>query len=212
MRGEHGHDFNVEQYETGSSPHARGTRDDLIGKERGHGIIPACAGNTVRRHSPFPAVRDHPRMRGEHRSSSVGGGVVVGSSPHARGTQCGAIVFHVDHGIIPACAGNTMKLIEMLAVSRDHPRMRGEHGLNHGVRDSRTGSSPHARGTRLSIRSGSSRKGIIPACAGNTPVRYRRQWRQGDHPRMRGEHPKRQDRKHTPAGSSPHARGTQHGK
>ena len=50
--------------------------------------------------------------------------------------------------------------------------------------------------------------GIIPACAGNTrtPTRSRRcRW---DHPRMRGEHAFELDARQLSRGSSPHARGT----
>ncbi|KFI48491.1 hypothetical protein BBOU_0620 [Bifidobacterium boum] len=47
MRGEHNISDYAEPVAPGSSPHARGT---LLGERRGvdpHGIIPACAGNTV---------------------------------------------------------------------------------------------------------------------------------------------------------------------
>ena len=32
-----------------------------------------------------------------------------------------------DDGIIPACAGSTMRLAPSGILTRDHPRMRGEH-------------------------------------------------------------------------------------
>ena len=134
------------------------------------GIIPACAGSTsstwpltqaLRGSSPhargapvLPAsegerVRDHPRMRGEHRAR--------------RALPAGW------HRIIPACAGSTYRdtdLITLVAGSSphargarrrrrprarrcwDHPRMRGEH-LFHGF-------------TMLYLAR------IIPACAGST--------------------------------------------
>ena len=133
-------------------------------------IIPACAGSTkantvglvVRRgSSPHargahprvvgipPLVGDHPRMRGEH---------PILPSQTLRGL-----------GIIPACAGSTVKKLHHLRVKkgssphargapyfgypqymlhRDHPRMRGEH-FQYLASDA---SSPR----------------IIPACAGST--------------------------------------------
>ena len=50
----------------GSSPHARGTLEQRVAADAGHGIIPACAGNTVGLGAVAIIGRDHPRMRGEH--------------------------------------------------------------------------------------------------------------------------------------------------
>ena len=70
----------------GSSPRMRGTHHgvQLFGDRAG--IIPADAGNTVP-----PAIwpyhpQDHPRGCGEHRRSSLGSSIQVGSSPRMRGT------------------------------------------------------------------------------------------------------------------------------
>ena len=86
MRGEHSPQQAAHPYELGSSPHARGTL--IYHDKKGFmlGIIPACAGNTIRfQHSPADA-RDHPRMRGEHSETSARKLLRQGSSPHARGT------------------------------------------------------------------------------------------------------------------------------
>ena len=143
-------------------PHAKAVR--------GGGIIPACAGSTTSlyvrpwcvwgssphaRGAQFALARrakyvwDHPRMRGEHSLVYV--------------------VINVGVGIIPACAGSTIKLTGestylrgssphargALACSTparrlggDHPRMRGEHERSNKMKDSLIG--------------------IIPACAGST--------------------------------------------
>ena len=86
--------------------------------------------------------------------------------------------------------------------------MRGEHSRWPSHCGSGYGSSPHARGThgidqfsRVAIR-------IIPACAGNTPIDPQHRPRSTDHPRMRGEHNHGLAGDVSPAGSSPHARGT----
>ena len=86
--------------------------------------------------------------------------------------------------------------------------MRGEHfhswlGTVHGL-----GSSPHARGTLLSVCLTVCWQGIIPACAGNTRFLLLRYRRTRDHPRMRGEHKMWLMVCFIRRGSSPHARGT----
>ena len=66
MRGEHIGLGDTVRRDSGSSPHARGalTRLHLHALQRG--IIPACAGSTSDGLTPTRALRDHPRMRGEH--------------------------------------------------------------------------------------------------------------------------------------------------
>ena len=176
----------------GSSPHTRGTpprfptstvfrRDHpRIRGEHGQihtsgdggvGIIPAYAGNTIRK-----AMRVPPRR---------------GSSPHKRGTLRRVPVEYAKRRwIIPAYAGNTLVMRRaasaptgssphtrgtplgpgvMPRVVMDHPRIRGEHHADrhpraglHGIIPAYagnttmigssppmvTGSSPHTRGTR----------------------------------------------------------------
>ena len=92
----------------------------------------------------------------------------LGSSPRARGTLVAQAVDLLAPGIIPACAGNT-SICEVAVQSKgDHPRVRGEHMRIKRNFFKKTGSSPRARGTPLSLFSPTSFKGIIPACAGNT--------------------------------------------
>ncbi|KFI48492.1 hypothetical protein BBOU_0621 [Bifidobacterium boum] len=71
-----------------------------------------------------------------------------------------------------------------------------------------TGSSPHARGTRLDGAAGDGDAGIIPACAGNTKATRSQRPTRRDHPRMRGEHDACPGMSDLDWGSSPHARGT----
>ena len=66
MRGEHERDDLKSVVVTGSSPHARGARHVLTLAGLIAGIIPACAGSTLDHHAHALALRDHPRMRGEH--------------------------------------------------------------------------------------------------------------------------------------------------
>ena len=168
MRGEHRFGMACALFHAGSSPHARGTRESNLKTDYLPGIIPACAGNTFDRARNEIRKQDHPRMRGEHPFRSITVISAPLSSPHARGTPSdkGNSVSHT--GIIPACAGNTSWDGIVSKKGRDHPRMRGEHGLLVVLWLCWLGSSPHARGTQAITRRQGSANRIIPACAGNT--------------------------------------------
>ena len=57
MRGEHDTEDKKPQDQQGSSPHARGTHIVAAGLARKAGIIPACAGNTLRNpNNPNPNI------------------------------------------------------------------------------------------------------------------------------------------------------------
>ena len=147
-------------------------------------------------------------MRGEHVYFL---GVIrgsLGSSPHARGTPARSTLLQTGDGIIPACAGNTIQWRMLVTLTRDHPRMRGEHTLADSASTVDWGSSPHARGTPLRRSDRDKALGIIPACAGNTSTLTTYFTSAWDHPRMRGEHCGYLSDVHPSLGSSPHARGT----
>ena len=192
----------------GSSPHARGTLDILHRYHHYLGIIPACAGNTKPIESLAGRSGDHPRMRGEHPLLIDPMTCDEGSSPHARGTLLLTLEERRFNGIIPACAGNTTVPAFSAISYRDHPRMRGEHVITVQYNVSAEGSSPHARGTRVCAQLAVATWGIIPACAGNTPESSTAASPTTDHPRMRGEHSRKEPRSWCNLGSSPHARGT----
>ncbi len=208
MRGERIRSTTGESVRVGSSPHARGTLANRASHVSSRRIIPACAGNARNHAMPPINGADHPRMRGERAGSTRSASRGAGSSPHARGTPPRSGVRSRPARIIPACAGNAAPRRSGATVPPDHPRMRGERCARILPTSSYCGSSPHARGTRVSADSGAVTYRIIPACAGNADPNGG--WRSGapDHPRMRGE------RSHAVAhgvrhvGSSPHARGT----
>ena len=131
MRGEHRLRHRRLRYRRGSSPHARGTPEVTAGNSRTNGIIPACAGNTLKYVVRFRLYGDHPRMRGEHLFPRQAQGRSPGSSPHARGTPAPDRSRFRSAGIIPACAGNTLNKSWNGGTIRDHPRMRGEHPPAH---------------------------------------------------------------------------------
>src|SRR5690606_32722845 len=90
--------------------------------------------------------------------------------------------------ITPACAGSTSTRWSPATGWPDHPRMRGEHGVQRRVPDLLIGSPPHARGARLLFCGVSACVRITPACAGSTLWWVWRRMAVQDHPRMRGEH------------------------
>ena len=208
MCGEHFSGLGTWISHQGSSPHVRGTPAGIRVVPVRAGIIPACAGNTERRHPSCLRFRDHPRMCGEHLLGHCLVSRAAGSSPHVRGTLVSSSAGVGSVGIIPACAGNTTSRMNMLSGSWDHPRMCGEHCMWFAGLEQIMGSSPHVRGTRSRAKAGRPRPGIIPACAGNTSYArlYGAQLR--DHPRMCGEHRAVWEPSLDCLGSSPHVRGT----
>ena len=131
---------------------------------------------------------DHPRFRGEHVRKCWPWGRPMGSSPHPRGTPVHGEPPYQIGGIIPASAGNTHRQKTLLSASRDHPRIRGEHGRRHHKRLRVWGSSPHSRGTPDVLDLQAWFEGIIPAFAGNTSSVQSSSPKNEDHPRIRGEH------------------------
>ena len=91
----------------GSSPLARGLRPRLRRGGQHHRIIPARAGFTGHFSVPSRGLGDHPRSRGVYTLLAVGGFVLSGSSPLARGLLAFDGSFILDYRIIPARAGFT---------------------------------------------------------------------------------------------------------
>ena len=153
----------------------------------------------------MPSV--HPRMRGERCSIRQPLKNAIGSSPHARGTQCIGIAGGSCQRFIPACAGNAVasshaprlrRFIPACAGNADewivhptaqpvHPRMRGERLGRPGAILVGVGSSPHARGTLLPEAVFRELYRFIPACAGNAFTISQARHAKAVHPRMRGE-------------------------
>ena len=148
-------------------------------------------------------------MCGEHEVVKPDVRKTLGSSPHVRGTPIHGQRGYRGVGIIPACAGNTALWTGRCLAARDHPRMCGEHISSMSGKAVGAGSSPHVRGTPGGGGSPTGGWfGIIPACAGNTLGSRHMVFYAWDHPRMCGEHVRKVVRRHRPAGSSPHVRGT----
>ena len=113
---------------------------------------------------------------------------VAGSSPHVRGALENLHELVAEIGIIPACAGSTPDIQAVLTLTRDHPRMCGEHTGLMVLSIVARGSSPHVRGAPSWQTLQQLNGRIIPACAGSTSRPTGRARTARDHPRMCGEH------------------------
>ena len=154
---------------------------------------------------------DHPRIRGEHQVASEAFFEDEGSSPHTRGARGRARVYPISSRIIPAYAGSTPHCSRETGTSRDHPRIRGEHGYSELATLWEVGSSPHTRGAPLDLHLARDVEGIIPAYAGSTHPPCGKYSAGTDHPRIRGEHSELSCHGGLTSGSSPHTRGAPNG-
>jgi len=85
--GEHGLGRPARQPRLGSSPRVRGTRCSATRRRNSGRFIPACAGNTDCADNTQNAKSVHPRVCGEHDTSTSRSSYPAGSSPRVRGTQ-----------------------------------------------------------------------------------------------------------------------------
>ncbi len=151
-------------------------------------FIPAGAGNTLRIPPPSLIRPVHPRGCGEHRMSKLKSTGQAGSSPRVRGTLYPYQIEGAEFRFIPAGAGNTVEVSQMIMLS--------------------CGSSPRVRGTRVGEITMRMPQRFIPAGAGNTSGRIEILTDVPVHPRGCGEHILSLGRPGSVAGSSPRVRGT----
>ena len=130
-----------------------------------------------------------------------------GSSPRMRGALFGLLRVGVDAGIIPAYAGSACRGRRTRPVSRDHPRVCGEHQRGEARLAAGQGSSPRMRGAPYILLRSWWADGIIPAYAGSTLYRSSLLVGGWDHPRVCGEHERSAKPKVLISGSSPRMRG-----
>ena len=132
----------------GSSPRMRGAVCRGLCRAVRVGIIPACAGSRYKSRNQRGRIRDHPRVCEEQLIKSKVNAGNQGSSPRVRGAALRALFWSLGRGIIPACAGSSVNVVEPAA----------EQG----------GSSPRVRGAVMPSSSAICWNGIIPACAGSS--------------------------------------------
>ncbi len=116
-----------EVVEVGSSPHTRGTFRVLVQRLVDKRFIPAHTGNIRRHPMIFLTCAVHPRTHGEHLNTGGLSRCLYGSSPHTRGT----FDLHLQEGgedrFIPAHTGNISISGGIGQGASVHPRTHGEH-------------------------------------------------------------------------------------
>ena len=151
------------------------------------GSPPRARGRPSRSPRSGPAVRAHPRVRGDVALQLTAYGNAEGSPPRARGRRVRWAQASATLGLTPACAGTSGLTRRPGLSSRAHPRVRGDVHLYRGV----------------ALR----RIGLTPACAGTSKCRPCPQSLVGAHPRVRGDVTARHWSVLLGAGSPPRARG-----
>ena len=132
----------------GSSPRVRGKPSSQSEAGITCRLIPACAGKTIPYCGGRGDLTAHPRVCGENTVSPLNISALAGSSPRVRGKPRGCGAGPPGVGLIPACAGKTLKSRSPARPLRAHPRVCGE---NHGrgiCLPGDGGSSPRVRGKR----------------------------------------------------------------
>ena len=115
-------------------------------------------------------IRAHPRVCGENYTENAPVRSSAGSSPRVRGKLVAADLNKVAARLIPACAGKTSSWAWAARPMTAHPRVCGENSRAAFFMSPPWGSSPRVRGKLRQIRCPILRHGLIPACAGKTPV------------------------------------------
>ena len=128
-RGENVNPWFTERGYEGSSPLTRGKQLAVLLHTSQVGLIPAHAGKTPAIRPPITRFRAHPRSRGENATVSAIALMRAGSSPLTRGKLPPKEVRELRSRLIPAHAGKTESQASALALSRAHPRSRGENIL-----------------------------------------------------------------------------------
>jgi len=126
VRGERGSFVIANRDGPGSSPRARGTRNNPDSAVEAWRFIPACAGNANHTAGRADSIAVHPRVRGERAALTTGETFSSGSSPRARGTPFTTEWNHQKSRFIPACAGNAGASSPGQSNEPVHPRVRGE--------------------------------------------------------------------------------------
>ncbi len=170
-------------------------------------IIPAHAGQTIRRASLLASSSDHPRACGANMLSASRSAVRAGSSPRMRGKlrELWYVLYHVR--IIPAHAGQTIIRQESCTAEPDHPRACGANVAVDPLAQGAGGSSPRMRGKLGVILFQKLAKRIIPAHAGQTARHSTPCNGTPNHPRACGANSGVMVRRHMSVGSSPRMRG-----
>ena len=130
MRGDRPRSTAVSTSAATFTPHARGSTPYPGCKPRSHHVYPACAGIDPRMNGEGSSLSSLPRMRGDRPYSSMHSFILVGFTPHARGSTFSPIPIRLSACVYPACAGIDLDLAHRLHLIK-FTRMRIDtHHLN----------------------------------------------------------------------------------
>ena len=150
-------------------------------------ITPAYAGKRMLTSLIASARRDHPRLCGEKRISTLVMLPSAGSPPPMRGKGVVGTAYQKSTGITPAYAGKSFAKTIRVPQSRDHPRLCGEKCRLYAMQTAGTGSPPPMRGKELTFGRSAPRSRITPAYAGKRRRKSELPETLQDHPRLCGE-------------------------
>ena len=111
------------------------------------------------------------------------------------------------HKIAPAHAGTSLPVYSATKCQEDHPRTRGDKGLQYTAPPISQGSPPHTRGQESTLLRVTARGRITPAHAGTRKITAFTTSNWEDHPRTRGDKIVQGNDGHDLLGSPPHTRG-----
>ena len=191
----------------GSSPRVRGKPAWATRAGVHSGLIPACAGKTIKTPTVTKLCRAHPRVCGENYDKVKAEFFAEGSSPRVRGKQPAGRQPPPGLGLITACAGKTRYGMDSQPLKRAHPRVCGENSFGLLAVAGVVGSSPRVRGKLPPMLRRLLARGLIPACAGKTWNHSQIRCMTRAHPRVCGENIETFGGAATLSGSSPRVRG-----
>ncbi len=128
----------------------------------------------------------YPRVRGGNLRRDRAVNYLDGLSPRARGKLWLETWRKMLLGSIPACAGETGVCSLAFFRSTVYPRVRGGNAALLSLSTLDVGLSPRARGKPLSPGRAPTRRGSIPACAGETRIGEYIERQGRVYPRVRG--------------------------
>ena len=111
----------------GSPPRVREPLKRCLIDRAGLGITPACAGTTDPVNSSDNLIQDHPRVCGNHSTSTKNFTSRPGSPPRVREPRRREPAATFGCRITPACAGTTAPCPHPKGYAKDHPRVCGNH-------------------------------------------------------------------------------------
>ena len=157
-------------------------------------------------HFPSPLVGS-PHRRGEKRKSLLALGFQAGSPLRVRGKILSYPGRNSAPRITPASAGKRQARSCGSREPRDHPRGYREKIRPQSISSRNTGSPPRVRGKEMDLHPAPMRPGITPAGAGKRPNPQKREKIMEDHPRGCGEKIHHDTCQQAPSGSPTRVRG-----